>query len=138
MSNPHHISIKNDLGDLPKVMQWFENLGESSELDMKLSMNLALCLEEALSNVIFYAYPKGEVGTIEVTFTIESEVARMAIEDKGIAFNPLTDAKIPDTEAALEDREIGGLGIHFIKELMDKVSYQRTEETNQLEFSKRI
>ena len=138
MTDKHQITIQNELEQLPQAMQLLEELSEQWQLDMKVSMNLALSLEEALSNVIFYAYPKGENGIIEVTMEREANQVSLTIEDKGMAFNPLTDAKTPDTEANVEDRQVGGLGIHFIKSLMDKVSYQRMNNKNQLEFSKRI
>ena len=138
MVEDHSIEITNKLEDLQKVTAFFEELAEQWNLEMKLAMNLNLCLEEALTNVIFYAYPDGKTGSIEVTFGLEPNEVFISIEDHGIAFNPLTDSEAPDLNTTIEDRKVGGLGIHFIKQFMDKVQYQRMENKNQLTFSKSI
>ncbi len=138
MIDSYRINIKNELDELATVSQKLEELTEKWEVDMGIAMNLSLCLEEALTNVIFYAYPKGESGDILVTFQLESGSVSVGIEDEGIAFNPLTDSKEPDLEASIEDRQIGGLGIHFIKQFMDKLDYQRINNKNQIVFSKKI
>ena len=138
MVEDHSIEITNKLEDLQKVSAYFEELSEQWNLEMKLTMNLSLCLEEALTNVIFYAYPDGKIGNIEVTFGLEPNEVFISIEDTGVAFNPLTDSEAPDLNTTIEDRKVGGLGIHFIKQFMDKVQYQRVENKNQLTFSKSI
>lgn len=138
MIDSYRINIKNELDELATVSQKLEELTEKWEVDMGVAMNLSLCLEEALTNVIFYAYPEGKSGDIQVTVQLEGGSVSIGIEDEGKAFNPLTDSKDPDLEASVEDRQIGGLGIHFIKQFMDKLDYQRINNKNQLVFSKKI
>lgn len=138
MIDSYRINIKNESEQLTTVSQKLEELTEKWEVDMAIAMNLSLCLEEALTNVIYYAYPEGVSGDIQITFALKEGSVSVGIEDEGIAFNPLTDSKAPDLEASVEDRQIGGLGVYFIKQFMDDLDYQRINNKNQLVFSKNI
>jgi anti-sigma regulatory factor (Ser/Thr protein kinase) len=135
----HDIEIVNQIEELEKIVLTLEELEESWGLSPAISMNLNLCLEEALTNVIFYAYPEKGKHKIKVTFILEEQKSiRVSLEDNGVAFNPLEEVKKPDVEAAVEDREIGGLGVFFIKQFMDEVTYQREGNTNQLIMLKQL
>ena len=96
-------------------------------------------LEEVLSNIIFYAYDDNEDHEIEITMEIIEEHLKLTIVivDDGLPFNPLKVEK-PDTSLALQDREIGGLGIHLVINLMDEVKYERREEQNVITLTKQI
>ncbi|MBA4396009.1 MAG: ATP-binding protein [Syntrophus sp. (in: bacteria)] len=91
--------------------------------------DIGLALEELLVNIINYAYPGGE-GHIEVTCRPDA-CARLVFEiaDSGIPFNMLAFSD-PDTTAEIGERRIGGLGIFFVKQLMDEVHYRREDNRN--------
>lgn len=92
---------------------------------------IRLAAEEALVNVILHAYPGAE-GPVEVSWTkTEGPALTIEIRDGGVRFDPLA-VKDPDTEADLEDRKIGGLGIFFMREVADAMSYRRESENNVL------
>ncbi len=117
--------------DLADMLLWLrEKLIQRGEAPVKIR-RLELVFEEALVNVIHYAY-LDSLGEIEVTLTCTPLRLTLQIRDWGRPFNPLTEAPQIDIEAPLEKREIGGLGIHLIRNIMDEVSYTREGETNVL------
>jgi anti-sigma regulatory factor (Ser/Thr protein kinase) len=100
-------------------------------------MQIDLALEEAVVNIIDYAYPKDVVGEIVVTAAIADNTLQVTITDSGRPFDP-TMAPEPDTTLPLEQREIGGLGIHLIRNIMDSVTYIRLPSANCLSLTKRL
>lgn len=97
---------------------------------------IALAFEEAVVNVIHYAYAGGN-GTVTVTVSRAADQGLVVeIDDSGIAFNPL-EHDAPDVHAPAEERPIGGLGIHMIRTLMDVVGYRRENGHNILHLEKR-
>jgi anti-sigma regulatory factor (Ser/Thr protein kinase) len=95
---------------------------------------LDLVLEEALVNVFRYAYPTDRPGEVRVGWRSgENGGLTVVICDSGREFDPLSKAP-PDLTADLEDRPIGGLGIHLIRQIAASVQYQRIGDMNQLTF----
>ena len=93
-----------------------------------------LLLEELYSNTLNY----GQCGKVHVTITLEMRDHELLIqyEDNGLPFNPFEEAKQPDLGSTLEERAIGGLGIHFIKNMTDSQQYERLEGINKITLSK--
>ena len=121
----------NDISELHKLQQVVELYGAANALSTKTVLNLNLILEELLSNIIFHGYQDHEQHLIYVTFEASDLGVAFTIEDDAIAFNPLDREEI-DTEQLLEDRPVGGLGIHFIKALARDLIYERVGERNVL------
>jgi phosphoserine phosphatase RsbU/P len=97
-----------------------------------------LAVDELCSNIIQYGYEGREAGLLSLAFGVEDDCARLVIRDDGMFFSP-DQAKRPEIEAGWEDRDIGGLGIYFVRELMDSVTYNRTgEDVNQIVLEKKI
>lgn len=130
--------LTNQVAELTKLAAFVEEIGEDNGFDMPLTMSLNLAMEEAVSNVIFYAYPKGECNhTIEVLFSkVGSEIC-FVIRDSGIYFDP-TAKEDADITLSAEERQIGGLGIYMVKQIMDSVTYIRESEMNILTMKKNI
>lgn len=99
---------------------------------------IQLASEEALVNIIHYAYPE-EKGELELTcsFVAQGQI-EIVLKDKGVPFNPLRDCADVDTEASIDDRMIGGLGVMMVKKFMDQVSYKRDGDKNILVMRKTI
>ncbi len=132
------MELVNSLDELHKVNKTLEQLREKWKLEMSILMNLNLCLEEALTNIIFYAYEEKDKYPIIITFEHSNERSvSIILEDKGKAFNPLR-VKNPDLNADVKNRKIGSLGVFFIKNFMDEVEYTRSRNTNRLRMLKRI
>lgn len=137
MSFEKKIKISNQLSELEKLFLFTQELQEKLELAPDVVFNLNLSLEEAMTNVILYAYPNG-TGSIELAVKATEDNMYFTLQDQGIPFNPLTEAPEADITSPAEEREIGGLGIFLIKQLMDLVEYERQGESNILRMTKQI
>ena len=98
---------------------------------------VSLAIEELVTNCIKYGYDDSNDHSIEIVFAVEGGALRMEVIDDGAPFNPL-EAPRPDFSVPIEDRPIGGLGIHLLRELADDLSYERRDGTNRLRLIKRM
>ncbi|MEY4685815.1 MAG: hypothetical protein RLZ25_2274 [Pseudomonadota bacterium] len=114
-----------------------ESLGEEEGWDPALSFQVDLVLEELVQNVIAYGYPDGRSGEVVVSIDCFETQLRLRVEDNGDAFDPLG-LPVPDVEASIADRKIGGLGIHFARTLTDEQTYCRIDGRNCVELIKRL
>ena len=131
------ICIKNQIGELERVNQFVEEIGEELGLDMELQMNLNLVMEEMVSNIIFYAYPEGKTAEIELLAESDGKELTFVLSDQGREFDP-TMKEDADPNVNPIDREIGGMGIYIVKNIMNKVTYQRLQGKNLLTMKKEI
>ena len=131
------LRIKNQISELEKVAQFIEEIGEELGLSMELQMNLNLVMEEMVTNVIFYAYPEGEVEDIELLAKSDGKELTFVLSDQGKEFDP-TAKEDTDLDVNPADRELGGMGIFIVKNIMNKVTYQRLEGKNLLTMTKGI
>lgn len=131
------IRIKNQVSELEKVAQFIEELGEELGLSMELQMNLNLVMEEMVSNVIFYAYPQGVEEEIELLAKSDGKELTFVLSDKGREFDPtMKDDADPNVNPA--ERDLGGMGIFIVKNIMNEVTYQRLGDMNQLTMKKKL
>jgi anti-sigma regulatory factor (Ser/Thr protein kinase) len=110
----------------------YEKLGDCPE---KMKNQISVVTDEIFSNVANYAYNPG-VGNVSIRVTVDEEVS-IEFEDGGIAFNPLNAAD-PDISLGAEERGIGGLGIHIVKNIMDSVDYRRDGNKNIITVKKKL
>ena len=131
------ICIKNKVSELEKVAQFIEEIGEELGLSMELQMNLNLVMEEMVTNVIFYAYPQDEEADIELLAKSDGKELTFVLSDQGKEFDP-TAKEDNDLSVNPAERELGGMGIFIVKNIMNKVTYQRLEGKNLLTMTKGI
>jgi anti-sigma regulatory factor (Ser/Thr protein kinase) len=129
--------IENDLSEISKLAVFVDELGKELSLTPELIFNLNLVLEEAVSNVILYAYGEEKHKEISLMAKISDGNLVFVLTDSGKEFDP---TKVPDADITLsaEEREIGGLGIYLIRQIMNKVEYQRIDRRNVLTMSKQL
>lgn len=137
MQTEKKIRFCNQRSELEKLFSLIQELKEELTLSEEQVFSLNLAMEEALTNVIDYAYPSSE-GSIELTACLQGDNLVFSIADQGIAFNPLTEAPEADIVSDAENRQIGGLGVFLFCQLMDSVNYVRQDETNILQLIKKI
>lgn len=101
-----------------------------------LLADIHVCVEEIFVNIASYAYCD-TIGQVEIELEVTEDTFRMLFRDSGIPYNPL-DKAAPDTTLSAEERDIGGLGIFMIKEMMDTVTYEYKENKNWLCITKNI
>jgi anti-sigma regulatory factor (Ser/Thr protein kinase) len=137
MDNQLIIRIKNDLSELEKIVQQFDIFSTQNRLPVKIKNAVDLVIDEIINNIITYGYDDDEEHYIDVTIFIKDEMLNLEIEDDARKFNPLNETE-PDTESSIEKREIGGLGLHFLKNMMDEVVYKYINKKNNLIMRKQI
>jgi len=133
----HKIIIQNQLSELETIATTLETVGENWDLPMSITLNLNLVLEELITNIIFYGYTDKNEHFIEINIDFDESRIFLKVEDDGIAFNPLLKEEA-DISLPVEERAIGGLGIHFVRKIMDTISYERKNEKNILTMIKTV
>jgi serine/threonine-protein kinase RsbW len=128
--------IGNNIDELNRLVIFLEVLEEEWDLPQGLVPSINLALEEALTNIIFYAYEKGSENEITVDFRLKDTEMTIVLTDAGKPYDP-TQKEDPDINLSAEDRPIGGLGIFLIKQIMNGVTYRRVGNKNQLTLVKR-
>jgi serine/threonine-protein kinase RsbW len=129
-------TIPAKLENLESMLQFIRNGAEQQGFSKKDINKIQVAAEEALVNVISYAYPD-DGGDVEIRCNAKgAEGLVIEIIDRGVPFDPLSLPE-PDIEATPEERELGGLGIHIMRNIMDEVSYKREGDRNILTLVKR-
>ena len=129
--------LPNDIETIPQLNEFIDLVAEEVGLDMSLTMSLNLAMEEAVINVMDYAYPDGQKGNVDIEVTADQEWMTFVITDTGIAFDPTT-KEDADTTLSAEERPIGGLGIFLVRQLMDDINYKREGNKNVLTLRKKL
>lgn len=114
--------------NLALVTEFVEAAADRFGLDTKKKFGALVALEEAFINICSYAYPNGE-GEAELACGDDGDAFLLEIADKGAPFDVLSLPE-PDTSLDIMDREVGGLGVHFIRKLSDSASYRRENGQN--------
>lgn len=129
-----HFSLvmRNDIQQIPTLAEWIDSLG----LPESMNMPINLALEEAVSNVMLYAYPN-QSGQVLVEADKVGREITFSISDSGIPFDP-TQQDEPDITKSVEERPIGGLGIFLVRQIMDDIHYKRKNNKNILTLIKKL
>lgn len=130
------IVLRNDLSEIAKLHQELGSFGRKCNLSSKILFEINLILEEVLANVISYAYGDKQLHEIVVCADLRDGELVIEVEDDGRPFNPLQTAP-PDLDRPLEQRIVGGLGLHLVRELTNSIEYTRRKEKNHLVMRKK-
>lgn len=123
------IEIKNTIEEVQIAMGAFEEFAAMHRISMVNSMKINIVLDEILSNIVKYGFPDDAVHNIGVTVEMHGRKLVIIFSDDGIPFNPFQKTP-PDLSIPLERREVGGIGIHLVRKLMDEFSYKRNINRN--------
>lgn len=132
-----HHRIGNSVDQLPQILDGLEQTGAQQDWDTGLRMHIALVVEELVVNAASYGGRAPGEGWVEVRIEAIAEGLRIVIEDNGQAFDPFSVSE-PDTELDLDSRAIGGLGVHFVREMTDRQTYERLGEINRITLIKHL
>lgn len=132
--------LKNDKFELERLTAAFDEFADRHQVCDEARFQLQLCLEEMVLNVVNYGFDDGAEHEIHVDFEfqLESRTVTVNILDDGRRFNPLVEVPVPDIEAKLEDRAVGGLGVHFVRTFMDDADYRHVDGKNLLTLAKNV
>ena len=131
------IILANDISEINRLNEFVEEIGNEFSLTPDVVFNLTLVLEEAVVNVINYAYPPGKKESIYLSARMHEGSIILVLTDTGVEFDPTIS---PDADITLsaEDRPIGGLGIFLIRQIMNEVRYDRVDGKNILTLEKKL
>lgn len=130
------VVVANEAAQLPVLTRFLQDFWAGARLPAAPAQAFELALEEIFMNVVLHGAPAGSA-RVEVSLHLAAGQLRLTVEDDGPAFDPLS-VPSPDVTAPLEDRPVGGQGIHLVRQMMDEVSYRRAGKRNQLTMSKRV
>ena len=136
MSANLSIKVKSDRQELDGITAAVEAFSVEESWSSDLLFRINLVIEELVLNIMDYGYDDDQ-HEIEINLKSDADVVTIDILDQGRAFDPLHDAPVPDVNAPLEERTVGGLGIHLAKTMMDELSYHREDSRNHLQLVKR-
>ena len=129
MSKKFSLKVENKIEELIRISAAVDELAESEGWPPTLAFRVNLVLEEFGSNVINYAHE--DAGhDFEITLFSEPDTLTIEITDDGMPFNPLEDNPSPDTSAPMEERSIGGLGLHLVRTMTEEMRYERENSKN--------
>jgi phosphoserine phosphatase RsbU/P len=131
------VIIKNRLLEIARLSEQLDEFAARHQLTPSVQHDLNVALEEAITNTISYGYSDDREHEILVRIRVESGEVSAELQDDARAFNPLT-APDADVTSPLDERELGGLGIHLMRKLMDRIEYQRLEDRNLLIMKKTL
>ncbi len=129
MSETLVIELSNNHSELARLATAIETIGEQEDWDPALLYKVNLALEELVLNVFTHGAHQ-DLKEVQVAVDSDTDVVSVRITDNGVAFDPLNDAPEPDLLAAIDDRQVGGLGVHLVLEMMDQVQYERIDDKN--------
>lgn len=132
-----HLVLHNSVDQISQLADFLQEIADEKGLDASTAMNINLALEEAVTNVIMYAYPEGTDGLVDLEAILRDDSLVFILKDNGTPFDP-TAAPEADVTLSAEERNIGGLGIFLVRKIMDTVHYVRSDGQNVLSMTKNI
>jgi len=125
------IVLPNDVQEVPQLNAFVEEVCEAAGFQSEVILQVQLAVEEAVVNVMNYAYPPDTHGDVTVEVQLREASVTFAIMDSGKPFDPTTIPE-PDITLSATQRAIGGLGMHLVRQIMDSVTYAREDQLNVL------
>jgi serine/threonine-protein kinase RsbW len=137
MGEAVNLQVRNSVDAISSASEAAESWLEQQQVSPDATFLVTLAIEELVTNCIKYGYDDDGEHTIHIQLSVEGNKLTMLVVDDGHAFDPLA-APPPDLSLAIEDRPIGGLGIHMLRELTDEMTYERRDGANRLTLTKQI
>ena len=132
-----HITLHNDVQEVPQLAEFVDEVCETVGFDASMTMQMNLAIEEAVVNVMEYAYPYGMRGEVRISALANDVRLKFVIADDGMPFDPTAQGEV-DTTLSADERGIGGLGIHLVRRIMDSINYERINGQNVFTLRKRL
>ena len=131
------LTLKNDVQEVPRLNAFVEEVCQNVGFNQDDMMKILVAVEEAVVNVMKYAYPHGLPGDVTIEAASNDLRLKFTIIDSGMPFDPTVQTAV-DTTLSADERRIGGLGIHIMRQNMDSINYERIDNLNVLTLRKKI
>jgi len=135
--NKMQLTLRNQLSEIERLADAVMQFGKKNKFSDKTIFDINLALEEVVNNIISYAYEDKDEHQIIIHMELEDQDLVLKVEDDGLPFNPLEVAE-PDINKPIEEREPGGLGLFFVRNLTDELDYKRDKDKNIFIMKKKI
>ncbi len=132
------ITLENRAEEFQRFESAFLDFARLQRLTDDVIYAIQLSIDELFLNIVSYGYDDDDKHLVEVIIKSTDDEITVELIDDAKAFNPLDDAPEPDLDVGLEDRRIGGVGIHLVKTMMTDVSYKREDNMNHLYLKKKL
>jgi anti-sigma regulatory factor (Ser/Thr protein kinase) len=136
MTSAQHLTVHfaNNAEEAPRIARRIEYFLHDKKIPDSVINKILLCIDELITNIIAHAYNDTLEHAVLLDCKILDNRIELELRDDGLAFDPTTQTR-PDVKLSLEERDIGGLGIHLVMTLMDEVTYSREGDFNVLKAS---
>src|SRR3954469_18228958 len=131
------IKISANVHEIERLNRLIRQFGELHDLPGRALYAVNLALDEVVSNIVLYGCDGSNDAPIVINMEVRGTELMATVEDSGREFDPLS-LPPPDLNAPLDQRQVGGLGIHLMRSLMDAVEYRRHDSKNLLTMRKRV
>ncbi|MBS0578807.1 MAG: ATP-binding protein [Proteobacteria bacterium] len=135
--NAHRTVVPGDAAHLDVLTRFLQEFWSAAQLPSAHALYFELALEEVFMNIVMHGSYPDLIARVELSLLLADGGLTMTVEDDGPPFNPLS-LPTPDLDAGLAERRIGGLGVYFVRRMMDAVSYDRVGAQNRLTMSKSL
>jgi anti-sigma regulatory factor (Ser/Thr protein kinase) len=125
------VTVRNQRSELARISRLIEAFGEAHALSPELVFKVNLALDEIITNIVLHGYDDRDSHDIRIALDLRGESLTVTVEDDGRAFDPLSVAP-PDLDLDAGTRDVGGLGLHIVRSIMDGVEYRRDGGLNRL------
>lgn len=136
-SKHFHLAISSDMANLEQVSDFVLEMARQSHLSEKDTDHVQMAIDEAVTNVMEHAYRGRPDGRIEIDCRVSAREVQIEIRDRGDPFDP-DSIQEPDIHSPLSERTIGGLGVFFMRKLMDSVAFSRDRRGNITRMTKKL
>ena len=137
MRSDFRMAIEGQISEVGRFAAAFADFASERQLPTEVRRSLQVVLDDLLANVVLHGLAGRAGGEATIDVAVADDVIVVTVSDNGPPFDPFAQAA-PDTSLGIEERQIGGLGIHLVKQMMDDVSYQRREDRNVTVLRKRL
>jgi len=129
--------LRTKQAELETLRKKLKKFGKTIGMPQKKLFEVNLVLDELFTNITTHGHLEQSKGWVHISLTCHENELQIEVKDSGIAFNPL-DAEPPNLDCSLEERSVGGLGLHLVKKLVDVMEYNRCDQKNILKIRKTI
>ena len=131
MSEQLKLKLETNPSELERISAAVEDIGQRENWPPQFVFRVNLVLEELGLNIMNYGHDEG-LHEFEIILTSAEDALTIEVTDDGRPFDPLNEAPEPDLDASVDDRQVGGLGLHLVRKMVDEMFYRREQDKNHL------
>ena len=132
------IQLESRLEEFQRFESAFMDFARFQNFSDEVIYAIQLSVDELFTNIVSYGYDDSQIHTVKFVIDVTNEEVQVEIIDDAKPFNPLDDAPDVNLDLSVEERKIGGVGIHLVKSLMSEVTYIRDGKFNRLRLVKKF